>query len=71
MSGPRCCIIGAGPAGLFAARALRGVGLAYDQIERNPDVGGIWHIRNAWSPTPALGLSSPDRAYPPDPLARR
>jgi len=46
----RWCIVGAGPAGLLAARALKGAGIPYDQIERNPDVGGIWDIRNAWSP---------------------
>lgn len=46
----RCCIIGAGPAGLLAARALRLAGIPYDQIEKNPGVGGIWDIRNDWSP---------------------
>ena len=46
----RYCIIGAGPAGLLAARSLKRAGIAYDQIERNPEVGGIWDIGNAWSP---------------------
>ena len=46
----RVCIIGAGPAGLLAARALSAAGIPYDQIEKNPDVGGIWDIRNEWSP---------------------
>jgi len=46
----RCCIIGAGPAGLLAARSLKAAGIPYDQLERNPDVGGIWDIRNEWSP---------------------
>jgi hypothetical protein len=38
------CIIGAGPAGLAMARALRARGLDYDQLERHTDVGGIWDI---------------------------
>ncbi|MCO4745964.1 MAG: NAD(P)-binding domain-containing protein [Proteobacteria bacterium] len=44
------CIIGAGPAGLLAARALKRAGIAYEQFEKNPDVGGIWDIRNDGSP---------------------
>jgi len=43
-------IIGAGPAGLLAARSLRNAGIDYDQFDKNPDVGGIWDIRNDWSP---------------------
>jgi cation diffusion facilitator CzcD-associated flavoprotein CzcO len=46
----RYAIIGAGPAGLLAARSLKRAGIPYDQIEKNPDVGGIWDIRNDWSP---------------------
>lgn len=38
------CIIGAGPAGLAIARALRERGVAYDHVERNRGVGGIWDI---------------------------
>lgn len=44
------CILGAGPAGLLAARSLKKAGLAYDQYDQNPDVGGIWDINNDWSP---------------------
>ena len=35
------CIIGAGPAGLAAARALSERGLPYTHIERNAGVGGL------------------------------
>jgi len=38
------CIIGAGPAGLAAARALKERNLPYTHIERNPGVGGLWDI---------------------------
>ena len=44
------CIIGAGPAGLLAARSFKAAGVPYEQFDRNPDVGGIWDIRNDWSP---------------------
>src|SRR5438445_48181 len=36
------CVIGAGPGGLSAARALLRQGLKYDQFERHSDVGGNW-----------------------------
>lgn len=39
---PKTCIIGAGAAGLAAARALKAKGLPYDQFEAEPDVGGNW-----------------------------
>lgn len=38
------CIIGAGPAGLAAARALAARGLEYTHYERNSGVGGVWDI---------------------------
>ena len=44
------CIIGAGPAGLAAARALKERGLPYTHIERNPGVGGLWDINATGSP---------------------
>lgn len=44
------CIIGAGPAGLSAARALRRDGIDYDQFERHSDVGGIWDLENVGTP---------------------
>ena len=44
------CIIGAGPAGLAAARALKERNLPYTQIERNSGVGGLWDIDAEGSP---------------------
>jgi cation diffusion facilitator CzcD-associated flavoprotein CzcO len=35
------CIVGAGPAGLSAARAFKRLGISYEQFERHDDVGGI------------------------------
>ena len=39
----RFAVIGAGPAGLAIARALRKHGVAYDQFEADTDVGGNWY----------------------------
>jgi cation diffusion facilitator CzcD-associated flavoprotein CzcO len=44
------CVIGAGPAGLLAARSLQHAGIPYEQFDKNDDVGGIWDIKNDWSP---------------------
>ncbi|XUP26368.1 NAD(P)/FAD-dependent oxidoreductase [Xanthomonas axonopodis pv. vasculorum] len=44
------CIIGAGPGGLSAARALKAQGLDYDQFERHGDLGGICDVSNPGSP---------------------
>ena len=38
----RYCIIGAGFSGLGVAKAFRDAGIPYDQIEREPFVGGNW-----------------------------
>lgn len=46
----RYCIVGAGPAGLIMARALRAEGVPFDVYERNPDVGGIWDLDHAGTP---------------------
>jgi len=48
--GKAVCVVGAGPGGLSAARALKGMGLAYEQFERHSDVGGIWDMQNPGSP---------------------
>jgi cation diffusion facilitator CzcD-associated flavoprotein CzcO len=37
------CIIGAGPAGLTTARALKELNIDFDIIEREDDVGGQWY----------------------------
>ncbi len=44
------CVVGAGPGGLSAARALLRHGLPYDQFERHTDVGGIWDMQNPGTP---------------------
>ena len=36
--------MGAGPAGLAAARWLKALDVPFEAFERNPDVGGIWNI---------------------------
>lgn len=38
------CVIGAGPAGLAIARALKDKGVEYDHVERADGPGGIWDI---------------------------
>lgn len=48
--GNAVCVVGAGPGGLSAARALKSMNLAYEQFERHSDVGGIWDMRNPGSP---------------------
>lgn len=44
------CIVGAGPAGLSAARALKRLGIPYEQFERHSDVGGLWDMSNPGTP---------------------
>ncbi|MEO6211707.1 MAG: NAD(P)-binding domain-containing protein [Gemmatimonadaceae bacterium] len=46
----RYCIIGAGPSGLAAARALSEARISFDVFERHNDVGGIWDIDNPNTP---------------------
>lgn len=45
----RIALIGGGPAGLSAARALSRHGLPFVAFERHADVGGLWDIANPWS----------------------
>lgn len=42
-------LIGAGPAGLAAARAFQKAGLRFTGFERHSGVGGLWDIGNPWS----------------------
>jgi len=44
------CVVGAGPAGLAMARALKRAGLPFQVFEKNPGVGGIWDPDHAGSP---------------------
>ena len=46
----RVCIIGAGPAGLATARALKLEGVEFDILEKHSDVGGMWDPNNPGSP---------------------
>lgn len=46
----RVLVIGAGPAGLAAARALKARSIDYDHVERHDGVGGIWDIDAPGSP---------------------
>src|SRR6187431_2630783 len=42
----RYAVIGAGPSGLSAARALQRAGIAFDGYEASRGVGGLWDIDN-------------------------
>lgn len=44
------CIVGAGPHGLIAARALKKTGVPFVILEKNDDVGGLWDISNPGTP---------------------
>jgi hypothetical protein len=42
-------VIGAGPAGITAAKNLKENGIAFDGYEASSDVGGLWNIKNEYS----------------------
>jgi hypothetical protein len=46
MGEQRYAVIGAGPSGLSAARALQKAGIAFDGYEASRGVGGLWDIEN-------------------------
>lgn len=50
MKNKRICIIGAGPAGLAAARAINVKGIEYDHFDAGKQVGGIWDIKRPDTP---------------------
>ncbi len=49
MNTKKYAIIGAGPAGLAGARALKKLGIEFDGYEAHSDVGGLWNINNPLS----------------------
>jgi cation diffusion facilitator CzcD-associated flavoprotein CzcO len=51
-------VIGAGTAGLAAARGLQRASIPFEVIERERDVGGIWHVSLS---QPGLPLRPPAR----------
>lgn len=62
----KVCIIGAGPSGIAAARALKAEGLAFDMFDPRDRIGGIW----AYDPAPGrtcawegMNLNSPRGWY--------
>jgi cation diffusion facilitator CzcD-associated flavoprotein CzcO len=42
----RWLVVGAGPSGLAAMRALRELDVPFDAVERHSDVGGLWDLEN-------------------------
>ena len=44
------CVVGAGPHGLIAARALKRAGIPHLVLERHGDVGGLWDIESLGTP---------------------
>lgn len=48
--GNRLCIVGAGPHGLIAARAMKRNYIDFEILERHCDVGGLWDASNAGTP---------------------
>jgi 4-hydroxyacetophenone monooxygenase len=57
--GFRAIIIGAGISGMCAAIRLQQAGVPYTIIERNPDLGGVWH-ENRY---PGAAVDTPSHLY--------
>ena len=71
--GKRTCVIGAGPAGLAAAKALADRRISFDWFEKGSMVGGLWQIDNDNGATPGyrslhLNSSRPRTQYPSFPM---
>ncbi len=67
------CIIGAGAAGLAAAKSLKEHSIPFEVIERAPDVGGIWDASLPGSPvyrSAHLISSKPLTEFPDFPMPR-
>jgi hypothetical protein len=67
------CVIGAGPSGLAAAKALVDRGVGFDWFEKGSMVGGLWRIDNdnggaAAYETLHLNSSRPLTQFPSDPM---
>jgi len=46
MNGERIAVVGAGPSGLAACRALAERGVPFDCFEKGSDIGGLWRYEN-------------------------
>jgi cation diffusion facilitator CzcD-associated flavoprotein CzcO len=63
---PRICVIGAGAAGIAAAKELKLAGLTFDWFEQRERVGGLWvysdeaGVTSAWR---TLNMNSPRGTY--------
>lgn len=69
----QACVIGAGPSGLAAAKALVDRGISFDWFEKGSMVGGLWRIDNdnggaAAYETLHLNSSRPLTEYPSHPM---
>ena len=67
------CVIGAGAAGLAAARHLKAASIPFEVLERERDVGGIWDASLPHSPvyhSAHLISSKPLTQFPDFPMPR-
>jgi hypothetical protein len=65
------CIIGAGASGLAAAKNLKALGIPFEALEREDDVGGLWYYGSGASGvyrSAHLISSKPLSAYPDFPM---
>ncbi|MFC0316285.1 flavin-containing monooxygenase [Gordonia phosphorivorans] len=69
----QACVVGAGPSGLAAGKALADRGIDFDWFEKGSMVGGLWRIDNDNGSSPAykslhLNSSRPLTEYPSHPM---